>query len=117
MSTLCTTDAFQVDNGTDNHVDIAVENANGDYETSLATVTRVTFTIGDSTIDSDVVGDDVIWWTDTISYRGETIAVISLRLGGQSITAGTYTGCKLTVYTAALTNGWRYATAYRVTVV
>jgi len=114
---ICATNAFQVDLDTDNSVDIRVENADGESETSLSTVTRATFDIGDTTVDSDVDGSSVIWWTDTVEWRGTTIAVVSLRLGQVAgLAAGTYEGCRLTLYTTTLTNGWRYQSEFKVTV-
>jgi len=60
----------------------------------LSHVTRIVFTVGGVTVDSDVVDSDTIWWDDQDTYNGTTTDVVKLRLGHQSIPLGTYTdGC------------------------
>ena len=109
--------AVTVYDGLDNDFAVALESADGGYMTSLAGVTRVTLTVGSTTIDSDVVGSSVIWWTDTETFRGEAVGVIKFKLGGQSIAAGEYADCALVVYDTTYTGGFRMANPFKVTVI
>jgi hypothetical protein len=50
----------------------------------LSAITRVLLVLGDTTIDSDVVGSEVIWWTDQKADEndnGTLKDVLKLRLG------------------------------------
>lgn len=102
-------------NGRDNAI-VAVLLNNDAPIADLSSVTRVTFTVGATTIDSDVVGSTVVWWTDSITYRGVSTNVIKLKLGGQSLTAGEYGGCELVIYDSVLTNGVQIENPFKVTV-
>lgn len=87
----------RVYNGTDGVIQYALLD-NCSPIVDLSAVNRVVFNIGDSVIDSEIAGPNVIWWTDSIQYRGQTIDVITARLGGQGIVTGEYTDGRLTVY-------------------
>lgn len=104
-------------NGEDNNFSISLEERDGTPMTSFAGVTRVTITIDGTLIDSDVVGSSVIWWTDTETINGETVALIKFALGGQSLAVGTYRNSVVRVYDATYTGGLRIADQFKVTVV
>lgn len=108
--------AWNVYNGVDNDVALAIEAADGAIMSSLAGLTRVTLVVGTTTIDSDVDGSSVVWWTDSATYLGSTIEVLKFRLGGLSIDAGTYTDCALTIYDTTYTGGLRIGNSIKVTV-
>jgi len=82
----------------------------------LSAITRVVLTINDTDYDSDSLASSIIWWTDSVSYRGETVNVIKFKLGGQSIVAGVYTGCKLVTFDPDNSNGVVWADDIKVTV-
>lgn len=100
----------------DNAIALAVESAEGGLMTSLASITRVVVTIGATTIDSAVVGSSVIWWTETMAYRGATVGVIKLKLGGQGVAAGAYDDCSLVIYDSAHAGGLRVENPIKLTV-
>ena len=103
-------------NGTDNVIRLALEGDDGALLASLAAITRVTLLIGATLIDSDVVGSSVIWWTDTATLEAQSVGVVSLKLGGEALAAGTYDDCVLTTYDATNVNGLRYAPTLSLTV-
>jgi len=84
----------------------------------LSGVTRVTVDLdgGTTVIDSDIAGGSVIWWTGTAQYHAQTVDVLSLQLGDQSIPAGTYTDVKLVLYDAVYTNGLQLENTIKLTV-
>ena len=70
--------AEAVYNGRDNIITLVLSN-NGVVLTDLSGLTRATVKIdATTTIDSAVAGSGVIWWTDTVTYRG-TIAGDEIR--------------------------------------
>ena len=105
----------QVYNGRDNVISLVLSNE-GSVITDLSSLTRATITIGATTIDSDVVGSTVIWWTDTVTHLGVTTDVLKFKLGGQSLTAGEYTGVAVVIYDSVLTSGARLLNALKITV-
>jgi hypothetical protein len=107
--------AENVYNGRDNTITLVLSN-NGTVLTDLSALTRATVTIDSATIDSAVVGSGVIWWTDSITYRGATTDVLRLKLGGQSLTAGEYSDCAVVIYDASLTNGAQIESPLKLTV-
>jgi len=108
--------AESVYNGRDNVIVLVLSNL-GSVLTDLSGVSRVTVKLDESTtIDSDVVGSSVIWWTDSVTYRGTTTDVVKLKLGGQSITAGEYSGCEVVIYDSNLTNGAQVESPLKLTV-
>lgn len=96
-------------NGTDNTISLVLI-ADGAVLADLSAVTRAVVDIdGTTIIDSDVVGSTVIWWTDSQLYRGQSVNVLRLRLGGQGIAAGAYPDVKITIY-----DGVNYLNGLRV---
>ena len=109
--------AETVYNGRDNIITLVLSN-NGSVITDLSGVTRVVVKIDDSTtVDSDVVGSSVIWWTDSLTYRGATTDVLRFKLGGQSLDAGEYQGVEVVFYDGNLTNGAQLQSGMTLTVV
>lgn len=110
--------ALNVYNGRDN-VETLVLFRDGAVISDLSGVSRVTVDVdgGTTVIDSAVVGSSVIWWTDTTTYRGSTVDVLRLQLGGQSITAGTYTGVEIVTYDATYPNGLRVENTIKMVVI
>lgn len=90
----------------------------GDVLADLSAVTRVTLDLdgGTTVVDSAIAGGSVIWWTDTDTYRGATVDVLSLQLGDQGLTAGTYSDVELVIYDAIYTNGLRLENDLQLTV-
>lgn len=108
--------AEPVYNGRDNPITLVLYNDES-VITDLSGLTRVTVKIDDdTTIDSAVVGSTVIWWTDSITYRGVTTDVLRLLLGGQSLTAGEYAGVEVVIYDSNLTNGAELQSPLKLTV-
>ena len=108
--------AESVYNGRDNIITLVLSN-NGAVITDLTGLTRVTVKMdATTTIDSDVVGSSVIWWSDSVTYRGASTNVLRLALGGQSLTAGEYSGVEVVVYDATLTNGAQLQSPLKLTV-
>lgn len=101
----------------DNAAWLVLENEDGSYMDSFSALTRVTLTVGETVIDSDVVGSSVIWWTDTVEFRGQTLPVIKFALGTLGLAVGTYTNCELILYDAGNTNGVQIQNAIKLTVV
>lgn len=99
-----------------NRFALAVDDVDGNLMTSLASITRVVIEVGATTVDSDVVGSDVIWWTDTASYRGHTVGVIKFSLGGQGIAVGEYPNCPLWIYASGLADPVRVEVPIKVEV-
>lgn len=102
-------------NGRDNIITLVLSN-NGTVLTDLTGLTRATITIDGTTIDSDVAGSSVIWWSDSITYRGASTNVLRFKLGGQSLTAGEYAGCEVVIYDSNLTNGAQLESPLKLTV-
>ena len=90
--------------GKDNRVSLILF-GNGRVLTPLASVTQVIVEIGGLTIDSTIVGQAVIWWYESVPYRGEEIDVLRLKLGNLGIPAGTYDNVEITIFDAIYTNG------------
>lgn len=66
----------------------------GEPVADLSGITRVVLTVAGAVLDSDVVGATVIWWTDQVTYEEQTVDALSLRLGHEDLTPGTYEdGC------------------------
>lgn len=82
----------------------------------LSGLTRVVFTVGGVTVDSDDVGTDVIWWTDTDTYETQTVDVLKLRLGHQAIPVGSYSDGCLVLFDSVSTNGIIYANDMKIAV-
>lgn len=117
--TLCATPISEtVYNGKDNVLTLVLD-ADGAVLVDLSGLTRATVDIdgGTTVIDSDLVASSVIWWTDTVQHLGVTTDVLRLKLGGQSITAGTYTGVDITVYDTTYPNGLQVENNVTLTVV
>lgn len=109
--------AAPVYSGRDNVISLILE-ADGVVLDSLAAVTRVTVDMdgGVTVLDSDIVGSSVIWWTDSTTYRGDTVDLLRLQLGDQGITAGTYDDVAIVVYDSTYTNGLQVENDIRITV-
>ncbi len=90
--------------GNDNRVSLILF-GNGRVLTSLASITQVIVEIAGLTFDSTVVGQTVIWWFESVEYRGEEIDVLRLKLGNLGIPAGTYEDVEITIFDAIYTNG------------
>lgn len=103
-------------NGKDNAIQYVLLNS-GDPIIDLSSVQRVTFTIGTTTIDSDVVGSGIIWWTDQADYFGVTTDIVSAALGGQGLSAGSYPNSRMTVYDPANASGIVWSNALNIRVV
>lgn len=79
----------------------------------LSAVTRAVVCIGSTTVDSDVWGSSIIWWTDSVtaktlpdgtSYTGD---VVRAKLGlASGFTAGEYENCRLVLFDGSYTNGF-----------
>lgn len=79
---------------------------------SLSSLTRVVITVGPDVVDSDVVGSNVVWWTDSVSsktlsdgtvYSGD---VVRARLGYVSaLDIGEHEQCRLVIYNASNPSG------------
>lgn len=109
--------AAKVFTGRDNIIRLVLI-ADGDVLADLSGVTRVVVDMdgGTTVIDSDIAGGGVIWWTDQQSYRGQTVDVLSLQLGDQSIPVGAYSDVELIVYDSTYPNGLRVENAVKITV-
>ena len=109
--------AAPVYSGRDNIISLLIK-ADGDILADLSGVTRVTVDMdgGVTVLDSDIVGSSVIWWTDSTTYRGETVDLLRLQLGDQGITAGTYDDVAIIVYDSTYTNGLQVENDIRITV-
>lgn len=103
-------------NGSDNSIQYVLTD-NGVPLIDLSSVTRVVFKIGTTEIDSDVVGSGVIWWTDQTDYFGTTTDIVSAALGGQGLTAGSYSNSRITVFDPANPNGIVWSNALQIRVV
>ena len=103
-------------NGADNSIQYVLLDK-GQPIVDLASLTRVTFTIGTTTIDSDVVGSGVIWWSDQAEYYGTTVDIVSAKLGGQGLTAGDYPNSRITIYDPVNLNGIIWSSALQIKVV
>jgi len=112
----CETISQPVFNGTDNVIRLAVRDEDGVLLSSLAAVTRVTLKLdADTTIDSNA-DSGVFDWSQTTTYKGQTVGVLSIKLGGLGLTVGTYSDCELTVYDATNANGLRHLPDMTLTV-
>lgn len=109
--------AIEVRNGTDNVAVFALEGEDGAILSTLAALTRATLTVGAVTVDSDVHGSSVVWWTEQWLHQGQTIDVLKFKIGQAGITAGVYEGCELVTYDAVNTNGVWHKPDLKVTVV
>ena len=103
-------------NGSDNSIQYVLLDQ-GAPITDLSSLTRVTFKIGSTVIDSDVVGSSIIWWTDQTDYFGTTTDIVSAALGGQGLTAASYPNSRITVYDPANPNGIVWSNALNIRVV
>lgn len=102
--------------GRDNVVSLVITE-DGVPVSDLSGLTRVVLTVGGVAVDSDDAGSDVIWWTDSAVYDGQTVDVLKLRLGHQNIPLGTYTNGCLILFDAVATSGIIYADDMKLTVV
>ncbi len=102
-------------NGADNSIQYVLLEKNQPI-VDLSSLTRVTFTIGSTTIDSDVVGSGVIWWTDQTDYFGVTTDIVSAALGGQGLTVGDYPNSRITIYDPANPNGIVWSSGLQIRV-
>jgi len=98
--------AAPIYSGRDNVLNLVLS-ADGVVLADLSGVTRAVVDLdgGTTVIDSDIAGGGVIWWTDTVSHRGATVDVLSLQLGDQGITAGTYSDVTVVIYDSTYPNG------------
>ena len=103
-------------NGSDNSIQYVLLD-NGNPIIDLNSITKITFKIGTTVIDSDAVGPTVIWWTDEVDYFGVTTDIVSAKLGGQGLTAGSYPNSRITVYDPANPNGIVWSSALNIRVV
>ena len=91
--------------------------ADGSVLSDLSAVTRVVIDLdGVTTVDSDIAGSSVIWWTDQATYMGSLVDVLRLQLGDQSIAEGEYPDAAVIVYDATYALGLRVENAIEVTV-
>ena len=90
--------------GRDNRISLILF-GNGRVLVDLASLTRVLVEVGTQVIDSLIVGQTVIWWYESVPYRGEDVNVLRLKLGNEGLVAGTYEDVKITVFDAVYTNG------------
>ena len=103
-------------NGRDNTIDLVLINK-GSVITDLSGVTRATVKIGIDTFDSSATGGgSILWWSDSMTYRGTSTDVLKLKLGAQSLTTGEYTGCDVVVYDSTNTNGLQVENPFKLTV-
>lgn len=103
-------------NGRDNTIDLVLINK-GSVLTDLSGVTRATITVGTDTFDSSATGgSSILWWTDSMTYRGTSTDVLKIKLGAQSLATGEYTGCDIVVYDATNTNGLQVENPFKITV-
>lgn len=109
--------AENVYNGRDNTIDLVLINK-GSVLTDLSGVTRATVKVDDSnTFDSAATGGgSILWWTDSMTYRGVSTDVLKIKLGAQSLATGEYTGCDVVVYDATNTNGLQVENPIKLTV-
>lgn len=102
--------------GRDNTIDFVLINA-GSILTDLSGVTRATIKVGSDTFDSAATGgSSILWWTDSLTYRGVSTDVLKIKLGAQALTTGEYTGCDVVVYDATNTNGLQVENPVKLTV-
>jgi len=106
--------------GLDNTEHLLVTDGNGDA-VSLAGVTKVQLEVGGEVFDSSVLGSGAIWWTDTETYRGETVDVVKLKLGNAAplanLTESDYANGELRLFDGANPNGYQALTELRVLIV
>jgi N-methylhydantoinase A/oxoprolinase/acetone carboxylase beta subunit len=103
-------------NGRDNTIDLVLINK-GSVLTDLSGVTRATIKVGDTTMDSSATGGgSILWWSDSMTYRGTSTDVLKIKLGAQALTTGEYTGCDVVVYDATNTNGLQVENPFKITV-
>lgn len=108
----------QVFLGRDNPITLVLF-GDGAVLSDLSGVTRVTvdFDGGATVIDSDTAPAGTIWWTDAKSWRGQTVDVLRLKLGAESIVAGDYADVVIVVYDATYPNGLRLEAPVQIEVV
>ena len=102
-------------NGRDNRITLILF-GNGEVITDLGAVSRVVMEIGGQTIDSDVVGQTVIWWFESVQYRGEQTNVLRFKLGEQGIPSGVYDDVKIAIYNPVYANGLMVENSVKITV-
>jgi len=103
-------------NGRDNTIDLVLINK-GSILTDLSGVTRATIKVGSDTLDSAATGGgSILWWSDSMTYRGTSTDVLKIKLGAQSLATGEYTGCDVVVYDATNTNGLQVENPFKLTV-
>ncbi len=89
----------------------------------LSSISRIIFTIGDTDIDSDIVGQTIIWWSDQKTYidpitsEEKLIDIVTARLGGQGLLAGDYPNSQLIVYDPDNSTGLVWSDAIYIKVV
>lgn len=99
--------AIEVFNGRANHDEFVLQDIDGNLMDDLSDITRVIVSIGSEVVDSNS-SPNAIWWTDSetrtiyvngvnTTYTGD---VLKLKLGSEGLTAGTNTGCCITIYDA-----------------
>ena len=111
----CYTTSARVYNGRDNIISLVLLD-DGSVISDLSPVTRATVEVAGVLIDSLVSGPTVIWWTDQAEYEGQTVDVLRLRLGEQSIPAGVYNDVDIIIYDAIYINGLKVQTPVEFTV-
>lgn len=101
--------------GRDNTLDYVLTEDGQPY--SLAAVTRVAVRLGDTTVDSAVTPYAVIWEQRAVKFRGkiQTLWMLSLRLGGQTIPSGEYQA-RIDLYAPAYLNGLVWVDDLRIRV-
>ena len=88
----------------------------------LSSLSRAVICVGSDTVDSDVDGSSVIWWTDSVtsitlpdgtSYTGD---VLRSRMGKADLTVGEHEDCRIVVYDTDYPDGLVVTSNMRVTV-
>lgn len=124
MTTSCSKDPHAIESawlGRDNIVEWVLSE-DGTPLTDLSALTRAVVYIGSYTIDSDVEGSSVIWWTDSVTSKtlpdGSIFTgdVMRVKVGQKSMEAGEYTDCQLITYDASNTDGVTISDKINITV-
>lgn len=111
----------EVFNGRDNIIEWVVSE-DGDPVTDLSDTSRIVICVGSDTADSDVLGSNVIWWTDSVTdkelpdgtlFTGD---VVRAKLGQASLTAGVFTNCRMLLFDTESTNGAVISKSIKITV-
>ena len=82
----------------------------------LSIITRVKFSVGGVTVDSDTAPAGTIWWTDQGTYEGATVDFLKMRLGHSNIPVGNYANGCLTLFDLVNDDGAVYVDNMKVKV-